>query len=371
MNNEGFGENFSILTPTQIAQALTLEDVKNFLISLGVEQIEEDKVRGYLICPTICHNPLGSEASMKLYWYQNNHCFKCYTECNEAMSIFELYRRFMDLNYYSVTMNAAIEYVSNFLTDKITAALMPLEISHLEEEINKYQFHDATSQLPSYSSTVLDCFTSYHCNSWKKEGITDEVMNKFQIRFWPLHSTIIIPHYDIDNRLIGIRGRFLDPEEEQYGKYRPIQIGNCLYTFPLHNNLYAINFHKKGIKQRKAAIIVEGEKSTMLDDAYYSDYANAVACCGFNFSKYQISLLTDVLGANEIIVALDKEYKNTTDETAIGYRKHIEKLCFPHRYKANFSYIWDYNNLLQEKDSPYDKGKDIFEVLYKERIKLR
>ena len=38
---------------------------------------------------------------------------------------------------------------------------------------------------------------------------------------------------------------------------------------------------------------------------------------------------------------------------------------------AQFSYIWDYDNLLEEKDSPYDKGQEVFEELYRNRIKVR
>ena len=35
---------------------------------------------------------------MKLYWYQNYKVFHCYTECNESMSIFELYMKYIFLN---------------------------------------------------------------------------------------------------------------------------------------------------------------------------------------------------------------------------------------------------------------------------------
>jgi hypothetical protein len=74
-----------------IIDSLTLMDVKNFLESLGVDQIVMNEEKQYLICPTICHNPINEAESMKLYWYHNNKIFRCYTECNEAMSIFKLY----------------------------------------------------------------------------------------------------------------------------------------------------------------------------------------------------------------------------------------------------------------------------------------
>ena len=144
-----------------------------------------------------------------------------------------------------------------------------------------------------------------------------------------------------------------------------------MYTHPLQFNLYGIYEHAKGIRTRRSAIIVEGEKSVLLDSVYYGKYANTVACCGSNFNKYHISLLTDYLGVNEITVAFDKEYTNCWDEKATKYRNKIESMCKKYTNLASFSYIWDYNNLLKEKDSPFDRGKEVFEQLYKTRVKIR
>ena len=52
-------------------------------------------------------------------------------------------------------------------------------------------------------------------------------------------------------------------------------------------------------------------------------------------------------------------------------REKIEKMCKKYSNPASFSYIWDFDNLLNEKDSPFDKGKDVFDYLYKNRIKVR
>ena len=74
-----------------VINSLTIDDVAQFLESLGVQVIKSES---YLICPTICHNPLEEAETMKLYWYQNYKVFHCYTECNESMSIFELYMKY-------------------------------------------------------------------------------------------------------------------------------------------------------------------------------------------------------------------------------------------------------------------------------------
>ena len=110
---QGLDEELELLdiSVQDIVDSITIEDVKTFLESLGVEQIAYYPEKGYLICPTICHNPLDEAESMKLYWYQNNKIFRCYTECNEAMSIFTLYQKFMLMNYHRVEFGEAVDYV--------------------------------------------------------------------------------------------------------------------------------------------------------------------------------------------------------------------------------------------------------------------
>lgn len=359
----------SSLSAKDIVASLTLEDVRNFLESLGVDQIVVNEDKEYLICPTICHNPIHEAESMKLYWYHNNKIFRCYTECNEAMSIFELYRRYMSINEYPIDLEEAEIYVRQF----VQHVILPTASARKEElDLKKYQYDTTIPEFKGYFAGTIDCGIKYYHPIWLRDGITKEAMDKFNIRYSIAQNKILIPHYDIKGKLIGIRGRaFNEDEIEQGRKYSPVQIGDTLYTHPLQFNLYGIDKHKEGIMRRKCAVICEAEKSVLLDEGYYGDLSNVVACCGSTFNKYQISLLTNVLGAQEIIIALDKEYTNWKDQKAQKYRKKIETACRKYLYQASFSYIWDMENLLQEKDSPLDKGKDIFEYLYKNRIKVR
>lgn len=362
--------NFLLASKKDIINSITLEDVKNFLESLGVTHIVVNEEKQYLICPTICHNPITEAESMKLYWYQNNKIFRCYTECNEAMSIFQLYQKFMALNHYPVSLEEAEEYVKQCLKHLIISNQNTR--ANYAINIDKYTFNINIPVLDEYPKEVLSYFTHYYHPAWLKDGITKESMDKFHIGFSLAQNKVIIPHFDIQGRLVGIRGRAFNPDEiENYGKYRPIQIGKILYTHPLQFNLYGIYEHKQGIIKRRTAIIAEAEKSVLLDDGYYQNFSNTVACCGSSFNKYHISLLTDYLGANEIIIALDKEYTDWRTEKAYKYKRRIENMCLKYKNQAVFSYIWDYDNVLEEKDSPFDKGVEIFEHLYKTRVKLR
>ena len=352
-----------------IINSITLEDVKTFLESLGVEQIAVYEDKGYLVCPTICHNPLDEAESMKLYWYQNNKIFRCYTECNEAMSIFTLYEKFMRINYHRVTFDEAVDYVKKCIKNVVFSKKKKYKP---DIDFERYKFDASVPQLTEYPKEMLSYFLNYHHPLWLKDGIKPEVMDKFQIGFWNRENKITIPHFDINGKLVGIRARALNPEEaEEFGKYRPVQIGDILYSHPLHFNLYGIYEHKSGIERRRSAIIAEGEKSVLLDDGYYGDLSNTVACCGSSINKFQISLLTNTLGANEITIAFDKEYEDWRSNEAREYRTKIENICRKYKGQATFYYIWDMDNLLGHKDSPFDRGKDIFEELYKHRIRVR
>ena len=371
LQNQDTNLDLMDLSVQDIIESLTIEDVKTFLESLGVDQIAYYPDKGYLICPTICHNPLDTAESMKLYWYQNNKIFRCYTECNEAMSIFNLYQKFMKVNYgQEVDFYEAEEYVKKCLKHIILASRETFSALHLDSTI--YKFDARVPILDEYSPNVLDCFVPYHHPTWLRDGIQPQVMDKFHIGFSLGQNKITIPHYDIQGRLVGIRGRTIDPEEvEAYGKYRPMQVGNVLYAHPLQFNLYGIHEHQNGIRIRKSAIIAEAEKSVLLDDGYYGELSNTVACCGLSFNKYHINLLTNGLGANEIVIAFDKEYDDWRSDKAKSYRARIEKECKKYSSLVKFSLIWDYDNLLREKDSPFDRGKEVFEELYRNRIKLR
>lgn len=349
-----------------VIDSITIDDVARFLESLGVQV---DKSESYLICPTICHNPIEEAESMKLYWYQNYKVFHCYTECNESMSIFELYMKYMALNYHEISEEEAVEYVKRFCNN-ISVSERQKKTSFLTD-LEKYQIEKTIIELPEYSPYVLDCFSHYHHPSWLKEGISEEVMDKFNIRFQIKENRIVIPHFDIKGRLVGIRQRAFEKQDVEGGKYRPISIGGQIYNHELHYNLYGIYEHKEAIQKFGRAILVEGEKSVLLDETYSGKNSIAVAVCGSQINKYQINLLTKELGVNEIILALDKEYLDLKDPRAKSYRKKLIEIGQKYKNSASFSYIFDEKNLLELKDSPYDKGKETFEKLYKTRIKIR
>ena len=366
-----FGNNEQILLLSMSAQevidALTLDNVVAFLKSLGVEEMHVQSKKGIIICPTICHNPINTDASMKLYWYQEKKHFRCYTECQEWMNIFELYQKFMALNYHPVDWYEAEDYVKQFIN--------PTNQHHTRHsqdtfDIDDFRCDSIAPEYTPYPETVLTCFSKYYHPAWLHDGISKEAMDKFGILFSYGQNKIIIPHRDKHGQLIGIRGRAFEEADILAGKYKPVMVGNTIYSHQLMYNLYGLYEHQEAIKKLHTVVIAEGEKSVLLDETYHPGHGICVACCGHKISKYHIYTLVYEYNVQEIVIAYDKD-DPIDSEKGKELKQSIIKLGQTYKHCVNISYIWDYNNKLDLKDSPYDKGKATFEYLYRTRIKIR
>ena len=217
---------------------------------------------------------------------------------------------------------------------------------------------------------ILDNLPFFRIEEWEKEGINPGVMFNFGIRYNPKTHGVIIPHYDINNKLIGIRERTLVKEKEQYGKYKPAILNGKMYNHPLGFNLYNINRSKKNIKMFKTVFIFESEKSCLKYASIFgSENDLSVAICGSSLNEYQVSLLTK-LGVKEIVIALDRQYEEIGSDE---WKRWVQKYYQIHnKYggKVQISYLFDFEQNLDYKDSPIDKGKEVFLNLYNNRIRI-
>ena len=159
-------------------------------------------------------------------------------------------------------------------------------------------------------------------------------------------------------------------EAERFGKYRPIKINKLLYTHPLGMNLYGLNWSKNNISNMKKAIVFESEKAILLYASYFGWENNiSVACCGSSISAYQIQLLLNA-GAEEIIIAFDRQFQEIGDNEFQHLKNNLLKLRDKYKNYATISFIFDSKMLTSYKASPIDEGPDKFLRLFKERIIL-
>lgn len=357
-----------MLDAKKIKEELTKKQIIELVEFLGAKNYIDKG--DYLIFPTICHNMRSEDASMKLYYYQNKHLFVCYTECNESFDVYGLITKVKNLNNETLSYGNSFFGAFNFLLNffKIENSFEVQQKKSYTIVRDKYKKKNYDILLNEYDNCVLDVFRDYYTTEWLLEGISKEAMKKFNIKYYDIKNQIIIPHYDIYNRLIGIRVRNL--EENRYGKYMPAMVENKTYSHPLSFSLYGLNLNKENIKEVKTAIIYEGEKSCLKsEDILGKNYS--VACCGNKINIYQINILIKECQVREIILAFDKEYEKFGTKEAEDYFNKLYKICSKYKNYCNFSFIFDMGNLLDQKDSPVDKGKNIFYKLLEKRIVVK
>lgn len=350
----------------KLKEDLTIDQVYELVSSLGANPRPISN-KDYFVCQTICHNKLN-QGSYKLYYYNNTHLFRCFTECNDTFDIFELVGKVkgftlpQSINYVAKFFHINYYTSENFEDRNNSKAWKVLETySHLQnlKNHNKINFN-------SFDKNILNFFPQPHIVSWEKEGIDYKSLKDFNIHYNPSSGGILIPHYDIDNNLIGIRERTIIKELEKYGKYRPAVINGKMYNHPLGFHLYGLNINKQAIQIIQKAILFEGEKSVLMYNTYFGKENNiAVSVCGNHLSFYQIELLLS-LNVKEIIIAFDKE---SSPEDKSKWIKKFYEINDKYKKYIQISFIYDKKEeYLENKDSPLDKGKEIFLNLLKDRI---
>lgn len=357
-----------------LKNSLSIDDVYEYVSSLGGEPQMKN---GFFISRTICHNHIG-EGSYKLYYYDNTHLFRCYTDCDDTWDIYELTRKVKRNVGIEWSLPKAIGYVASYFGyslktfdfDDLQESIPDWDILKEYEKINLVEDQQRV-ELKVFDDSILRYLPHIRITPWEKEGITPEIIKSRGICYDPVGQSIIIPHYDFYGNLIGIRARTLIKEDEEYGKYRPAYLNGKLYNHPLSFALYNLNNSKDNIKCMKKAIIFESEKSCLKYASIFGeDNDISVACCGSSLITYQVKLLLD-LGINEIIVAFDRQYKAIGDEE---FKRWVKKLTNIHeKYSpyVNISFMFDKScQLLDYKASPIESGKEVFLELYKNRIML-
>ena len=355
-----------------IKNTLSIEQIKELLYAVGADPILKGDL---IIARTVCHN--GD--SHKLYYYDNTKLFRCYTECSDTFDVYELIIKIKKIEKEEINLYQAINFIASFfnLTISNENFLKNNENQSDWSILNKYEENNLLEQQEKiidfkfYDEKILKYLPKPKIPMWLNENITQEVMTHAEIAFDPVNWGIVIPHRDPAGRLIGIRERTLIKEEEENGKYKPAILNYQMYNHPLGFNLYNLNNSKDNIRKIKKAIIFEGEKSCLKYASYFGiENDISVAVCGSSLTNYQIQLLKE-LDVEEIVIAFDKQFKEIGDKEFKGWTKKLIEINKKYGSIVSISFIFDLEgNKLNYKDSPIDKGPEIFLELFKRRIRL-
>ncbi len=187
---------------------------------------------------------------------------------------------------------------------------------------------------------------------WEREGISRASLDKFQVYYDSFSNCLVYPIRNADGKIVNIGGRTLNPDWKAKGlrKY------TYFFSWGELKTIYGLAENKQEIFKKKEIILFEGCKSVLLADTY--GVHNAAALLTSHLNPHQMKLLVS-LGCR-VVFALDKDVNIREDH-------NIRKL----KQFVNVSYLYDYEDLLGEKDSPVDRGMEVFEKLYERRLTWR
>lgn len=187
---------------------------------------------------------------------------------------------------------------------------------------------------------------------WELEGISKVSLERFQVRYDRFSDRLVYPIRSPDGKIVNVGGRTLDPDwkEKKLRKYTYFKSWGELKT------IYGFAENLEYIKKQGEIIIFEGCKSVLLADTWGIHNAGAILTSHLN--PNQMKLLIG-LGCR-VVFALDKDISIREDHSINRLKQFV-----------NVEYIWDGAGLLDEKDSPVDKGPDVWKRLYEGRLTWR
>lgn len=286
---------------------------------VGLSPFTNEKTPSFFVSP------------QKKYWY----CFSC----GEGGTVIKFVQKYHKVNY-----EKAIQMLSSWghiaIGNEEPIMKLIRRYKKREEEVIPIR--------KELDKDIMNKYKNVTISSWVNEGISKEVLEKYQVRYDDNACRIVFPIWDIDGRLINIKGRAAHPRWKEFG------MAKYIYYFPLGKNdlFWGYHWHLQDIINKNEIILVEGEKSVMKLET--NNVNNVVALGTSHLSKEQMQILLK-LRVN-VVVALDKD-KNPRED------KNLQNLS---KYNKCFVII-DNNNLLKEKDSPIDCGIDVFKKLYEQK----
>lgn len=194
---------------------------------------------------------------------------------------------------------------------------------------------------------VLKQYEVIPYKKWLDEGIKCSTQKLFGVGIDVKSDRVTFPVHNRDGALVGVKARYCGSEKSIEQRYK------YLYLYPCNKSIEFFNLHRAmpHIEDKKEVVIVEGGKTTMY--LHQWGFRNSISIEGDSLSETQIMILKDLGRDYKFIFAFDK------DKDANYVKNEASKLTGRIKYG-----LLDIENYLEDKDSPCDRGKDVWEKLY-------
>ena len=199
------------------------------------------------------------------------------------------------------------------------------------------------------SEKTRDAFVKGEVKIFTDDGINYETQKFFDVRYDVLGNRAVFPIRDFEGNLITFKGRTLEEDYAEKG------IAKYLYYHNFDGRYFLFGYYENyfDILDSEYLIITESEKGVL--QLRTMGIYNVVATSKKRISEEQAEVINKL--NKKIVLAYDKDVEMA----------EIERECS--KLDGDVYYIKDEWDLLGKKDSPTDKGIDIWDKLYYNKFK--
>lgn len=295
--------------------------------------------------------PLHSDSTPSFAIYPEDNRFYCFS-CGRSGGIIQYLK-----DYEGYGFNEAVTRASE---------LAKIDLSNMccsQTVLFNKQITKAKSVWTPYKHPILDkkIYAQYikiDVPEWESEGIRPEEIELFEIRYDRCSNRIVYPVYDTHGNFINIKGRTRFPD------YKKMGIAKYMNYYPVGVMDYfqGANVTLPFVKAVGEAIVFEGIKSVM--KLFGNNIKNSISAEKHTLTYEQKRWLVEQ--SVDIVFAYDSDvdYRNKDVKSDIDFLKQF----------TNVYIIKDKDGLLggeETKNSPIDCGIDIWNELYKNKMKVR
>ena len=351
----------------KLKKSLSLAHHKQIMQALGIPSYSENSTQ--IVYYTGDKNVDPYKGSPKLYFYKDTNIYVGMT-AGRSYDIISLVKTRLALLKHPCSILDACQFILD------TANINPDSISRVKKEGHVYDWSNLErfirvrkygNQLSEYNRNIIDTLPPLYPQAWIDEGISEETMDKYQIRYYERCNQTVIPCFDDEARLVGVRVRNWDKDRVEQAKYMPLVTldGQC-YKFNTNQVFYGINYNKPEIERTGKVIIVESEKAVMKLDTYMGRHNIALGMYGSNLGIQRRNQLLK-MGVNTVSYVVDNDFIGQDDAFFEQWREKIRHFIKLWDGFCRVEIVWDNLGLLGPKENATDRTKEVWEQLWENR----
>ena len=351
----------------KLKKSLSLAHHKQIMQALGIPSYSENSTQ--IVYYTGDKNVDPYKGSPKLYFYKDTSIYVGMT-AGRSYDIISLVQTRLALLKQPCSFLDACQFILD------TTNINPDSISRIKKDGHVYDWSNLErfikvrkygNQLSEYNRNIIDTLPPLYPQAWIDEGISEETMDKYQIRYYERCNQTVIPCFDDEARLVGVRVRNWDKDRVEQAKYMPLVTldGQC-YKFNTNQVFYGINYNKPEIERTGKVIIVESEKAVMKLDTYMGRHNIALGMYGSNLGIQRRNQLLK-MGVNTVSYVVDNDFIGQDDAFFEQWREKIQHFIKLWDGFCRVEIVWDNLGLLGPKENATDRTKEVWEQLWENR----